>query len=94
MSVEKKDLDKLKTEIIKVIRDQSTLLVGHFKKINRRFSVVEDRLTEIEFRLDKLEVKEGDLKTKIDEWELKKTKEKTHSEIDDKDDDWLSGMYH
>ena len=100
MSVEKEDLEKLKKDIIDVIIDNTKTLGGHIKnlqndvkKIKRRFTVIDDRLSDIEIDLLNLEKTEKNIKSKVDEWELEKIKEKTHSETDDKEDDWFSRGY-
>jgi len=100
MSVSQKDLDKLKSDIIGVIREQSTILVGHISelqdsvnKFKRRFSVIEDRISDIERDLINLETTEKTIKNKVDAWELEKEKSKLHTIENDKYPDWDNSIY-
>ncbi len=94
MSISQTDLDKLKSEIIKVIQDmfieQTKVLGGHIqnlqdgvKKFKKRFSVIDDRLSDIEVDLLTLEKTEKTIKDKVDNWELEKNKDKLHSFTDE-----------
>lgn len=100
MPVTKDDLDKLESRIKKIIQDQTKVLLKNIQTIYRdtlkdckkRFSVIENRITDLETEVNELETEDGAIRKKMDEWKLQKEKEKMHE--DDKKDDFGMDIYH